>query len=65
MSDRVKEELDRDLAIEPGVAGAVGLSHPADAERGPDFVYADAADGGLRQSGHSMLSWIAGYVAQG
>jgi hypothetical protein len=50
--DAVEEELDRDLAIEPRVAGPVHFPHPAHAERGADLVYADAADGGGRQSRH-------------
>ena len=39
--DRLREHLDRDVAIELGVAGAVHLAHPARAQRREDLVRPD------------------------
>jgi len=36
--ERVGEDLDRDLAIEPRVTRAIHLAHPSRAERAHDFV---------------------------
>ena len=41
-----REDLDGDVAIEPGVAGAVDLAHAADPESGLDLVVAEAEIGG-------------------
>ena len=35
------QDLDRDGAVEPGVAGFVHFAHAAGAERGEDFVRAE------------------------
>jgi hypothetical protein len=43
--DGIGEDLDRDVAIEPGIAGAVHLSHAAFAEGGQDFVRPESRAG--------------------
>ena len=44
--ERVGKHLDRDIAIQTRVAGAVDLTHPARPERVQDLVHADAGAGG-------------------
>ena len=44
------QDLDRHSAVEPGVAGAVHLSHSASTERSQDFVRSE-----LRSSGEAHL----------
>ena len=39
----VWEDLERDLAVQPGIARAVDLTHPADAQSTGDFVRAKAS----------------------
>jgi hypothetical protein len=39
--DRGRQDLDREHAIEPGIAHAVDLTHPARPERGEDFIGAE------------------------
>jgi hypothetical protein len=41
----VRENLDRDRAIEPRVSGFVHLSHPTGADERQDFVWAEASAG--------------------
>ena len=51
--ERRGQDLDRDLAPEPRVPGAVDLAHPARAERGEDLVGAEVSARGeqcLRES---------------
>src|SRR5262249_19221370 len=43
------EQLDRDLAIETWIAGAVHLTHSSCAKPGDDFIGSDARAGGERQ----------------
>jgi hypothetical protein len=38
----LRQDLDRDLAVEPGVTGAVDLAHPTGTEQREDFVRAEA-----------------------
>jgi len=47
-----REDLDRDLALELGVAGAIHLTHPALPERGEDLEDAEAGSGG---EGHPFI----------
>ncbi len=44
------ENLDRDVAVQPRIAGAVHLAHASGAERGPDLVGAQSS---VRQQRHS------------
>ena len=39
----IDDDLDRDCAVEPGVAGAIDLAHPAGAERRFDLVRPEAS----------------------
>jgi hypothetical protein len=39
------QDLDRDVALQPGVARPVGLSHPAFADRSDDHGRPDASAG--------------------
>ena len=55
LANEIGQDLDRDLAIELGVAGAIDLAHPAGAERGENLVGAEARAG---REGHHYL-WIA------
>ena len=45
----VGQDLDRDIAIEPGIAGTIHVAHAAGAERSNDFVRAEARAGGEAQ----------------
>ena len=67
LSYRFWQHLDRDLAAELRVAGAIHLSHPALPERGEDLEDAEAGSGG---EGHGLSSFrcrncTAGAVASG
>ncbi len=44
----LRQDLQRDIAIELGVARAIDLAHAPFAEQGHDFVRADASAGGER-----------------
>ncbi len=44
-ADGLGQDLDRDLALEVRVRGAIDLAHPARAERRDDFVGAQASTG--------------------
>ena len=48
--------LDRDVAIEPGIARAIDLAHAAGAEGREDFIGTEARAGGQGQA----VSWIIG-----
>src|SRR5262249_475784 len=45
------EDLDRDVAVEPGVASLVDLAHAAGGERGNDLVGPEPGSGGERHHG--------------
>ncbi len=45
-SQILRQDLDRDLAIERRVAGAVNLPHPSRAERPEDLVVTEVRAGG-------------------
>ena len=47
-SERPRQDLDRDEAIQPRVARLVDLAHPARAEGGHDFVGSELEAGGQR-----------------
>ena len=51
----VRENLDRDRAIEPRVAGFVDLAHPAGADERQDFVRAEASAGGQRHQSRRAI----------
>src|SRR6185295_10527095 len=42
LGERLGQDLDRDVPLQPGVPGAVDLAHPACAEEGVDLVWAQA-----------------------
>ena len=42
LPERARENLDCDVASEPGIAGAIDLAHPAGAQQSLDFEDADA-----------------------
>ena len=50
VSERRRQDLDRDRSIEPGVAGLVNLAHASCAERRDDFICTEPHTGG---QGHS------------
>ncbi len=52
--DRLGQHLDRHLAVEPRVARPVDLAHAAGAERGEDFVGAEARAQGERHGGGGL-----------
>ena len=54
-----RQHLDRDLASEPRVAGAIHLAHAAGAERGDDLVGAEAGTGGEGMPGNLPYSRAA------
>jgi hypothetical protein len=60
--ERLGENLDGDLAIEPGVGRAIDLAHAAGAERGLDLVGAEASAG---RHGHRRTSLLRGKRATG
>ena len=41
VGERWRQDLDRDVAIQLGIAGAVDLTHPADSNQGVDPVRPD------------------------
>ena len=41
------QKLDRDVALEPRVAGAINLAHPADADEREDLVRTEARSEGF------------------
>ncbi len=45
VGDRRQQHLDRDVAIQLGIARAIHLAHAAGAEGGEDFVRAEARAG--------------------
>src|SRR5207245_981199 len=54
-----RQDLDRDLAAEPGVAGAIDLAHSARTERSEDLVMAQpGSDGKCHREGASLLRRI-------
>ena len=53
VSERVRQDFERDIAIELRVASLIDLSHPTFADRRSDFVHAEA---GTRGEGQMM--WI-------
>ena len=52
--ERVRQDLDRDVAIQLRVARAIDLAHAACADRGDDFVDAEARAGGEGQVAASI-----------
>jgi hypothetical protein len=48
--ESVRQDLERDIAIQFRVAGTVYLTHPASADRRGDFVDAEAGAGGEGQT---------------
>src|SRR5262245_46308533 len=54
--DGVREDFQRDVAIELRVAGAVDLAHTAGADLRGDFVWAEAS---ARSQGHSCWQFYA------
>ena len=46
----VGQDLDRDVALQPGVARAIHLAHAACADSREDLVGADARAGGMRHA---------------
>ena len=52
--ERVGQDLQRDVAIELGIARAEHLAHPAGADAGDDFVDAEARTGSERQPAGSI-----------
>jgi hypothetical protein len=55
--ERRRQDLDRDLPSEPGVAGAPNFTHAAGPERGDDFVGAESGPNG---EGHSRQFTASG-----
>ena len=53
--DVTRQDLDRDRAIEPRIAGFVDLTHAAGAERADDFIRTEP-DSGVE--GHACLSLL-------
>ncbi len=51
--ERLGQDFQRDVAIEPAVARAIPLAHPARADEGSDFVRADARPDG---QGHETVT---------
>ena len=51
VANESRQDLDRDVAIEPRVARPIDLTHAAVADLGGDFVGAEARAGGEGQSG--------------
>ena len=49
-----RQNLQRDVAIELRIAGAVHLAHSAGAERRHDFIRAETRAGGERQTGRIL-----------
>ena len=58
--ERRRQDLHRDVAIELRVARAIDLSHPAGAERGENFVGAEACAGGNAPSGAEVAAHCSG-----
>ena len=57
--DRGQEHLERDLAIQPGIAGAIHLAHPSGPEPGEDLELTEASAGSKRHDGRSRANaWI-------
>ena len=54
--EQLWKDFDRDVTIQLGVAGAIDLTHPADAEEGSDLVRAEAS---ARLQRHWWLDYIA------
>ena len=46
LGEPLRQHLDRDVALQPGVAGAIDLAHPARADRRQDLVGSQARAGG-------------------
>ena len=57
LARRFGQHLDRDVAAQPRIAGAVDLSHAAGAEQADDLVRADSGARCNRHGGHST-TWI-------
>ena len=47
------ENLDRDVPVQPGIAGTINLAHAACAERGPDLIRAQSS---VRRRSHGIAS---------
>ena len=57
--ERVGKDLQRDIAIELGIARAEYLAHPARADAGDDFVDAEARTGSESQPAGSIAVRVA------
>ena len=53
----VRQDLDRDRAIEARVAGLVDLAHATGAKRAEDFVWAETGAGGKCHA-RALLGWL-------
>jgi hypothetical protein len=49
LGEDVRQDFQRDVAVELGVAGAIDLAHAARADGGDDFIGAEARAGGKGQ----------------
>src|SRR5262245_20857511 len=54
--ERFSQDLDRHIAIEPRIAGAIHLAHAAGPERADDLVLTEAGAGRQRHDRYSMRS---------
>jgi hypothetical protein len=48
---RLEEHLERNLTVQPGIAGAIDLAHFTFAKRRHDFVHTDTAAAGEAHAG--------------
>src|SRR6188472_909089 len=62
--ENVREDLERNFAIESRVTGAKDLPHPAFAERADDFVHAEAAAGCESQMDVASIGYCRGQRAR-
>ena len=46
VNDRIGKDLDRDLALEARITGAIDLAHATSAEHADDFIRTEARTGG-------------------
>ena len=51
VGEMIRQDLDRDVALQPAVAGPVDLAHAAGAKRRDDFIWTDVCAGGERHVG--------------
>ena len=54
-SERLRQDLDRDVAIEPRVARAIDLAHAAGAEQRDDFVDVETRAGREEHEGRRRI----------